>query len=808
MNGVGAATAGRAGLRVWIGETVFSLSRLIPSMFHRRLVLLFCASVGAAGVLGVQTVRLTVSRGAELRAEAEARLVRRSWVPTTRGRILDRHGRVLAVDRPGYSLRVAYPVLTGEWVREQAAAQAEFENAEAWATLNAEQRGALVRRAEPFFERQVETMWREIVDATGIERAEIDRRAEAVVARVERMYASIVDVRVSKALSEAAEGGKTLSDRDVADIERRARLEIAEQGAAHEIVGHASDTVGFRFLKLTEVELPVPSPRADGFRTIPRMPGLIVLDATERVYPFDRLSVDVDLSTLPEAIRGDGSVSLEQAGVGWHLLGRMRRGATAEDIAAREAVVAGDAAFAARVTGGGVDRGRYFTEDAVGIAGIEGAREGTLRGLRGLQEVHLDSGLVDEVDPTPGGDVYLTLDVLLQARVRAAMDPRLGLAEVQPWHANEQLEAGTALYGAAVVLDVDRAEILALVSTPHVPRDGLWFEDEAENERFMAVNAPYVNRAIAKPYPPGSIAKALMVCGANKEGVLDLDRGVVCTGHLIAGRPDIFRCWIYKHYNGLTHSPGGEALLAPEALQRSCNIFFYTLGQRLGPEGVARAYQDFGLGGGFGLGIGTEWAGKIGGLDSPITDGSDLTSSDAILMGIGQGQVTWTPLHAADAYATIARAGYRVPPTLVASDGASPQARDLGLTRRAINDALEGLSLSVNSQNGTGHHLSYVTDEGLGRREPIFTVEGVEVWGKTGTATAPDLRIDPDGDGPLPEEIVLSGDHSWFVVLVGPEGGGPRYAIAVVMDYAGSGGRVSGPIVNQIILALRAEGYL
>jgi cell division protein FtsI/penicillin-binding protein 2 len=83
------------------------------------------------------------------------------------------------------------------------------------------------------------------------------------------------------------------------------------------------------------------------------------------------------------------------------------------------------------------------------------------------------------------------------------------------------------------------------------------------------------------------------------------------------------------------------------------------------------------------------------------------------------------------------------------------------------------------------------------------------VWGKTGTADASPLVHDPDGpEGPQPRRKVRDGDHSWFVVLVGREGGPPRYAIAVLMEYAGSGGKVSGPICNQIIHALIAEGYL
>ncbi len=788
---------------------MLSFTRLVPSMFHRRLLLLFGASVAGAGVLGLQTARLTIDQGAEHLARAESRLVRRTAVPTTRGSILDRHGRVLAFDRPGYAIAISYPVLTGRWAREEAEAQARFANHERWDGLTDDERLALIRQAEPFFERQVESMWRDIAESCGIERSELDRRAEQIVSRVERMYARIVDVRRSRALAEARERGKPLTDADLADIERRARAPLHEQTTAHEIVNDASDEVGFRFMRLAEQVLQVPSSRADAYREIPRVPGLVVRDATERLYPFDELPVDVDLSTLPMSIRGDGRVSLLQSGVGWHLIGRMRQGATAEDTEARQQLLEKDANAATRMlNAAGRDRGAYDAGDSVGIAGIEGAREFWLRGLRGSRELHLDTGALVAETPTPGQDVYLTVDIQLQARVRAAMDPELGLARVQPWHGNEQLPEGTPLFGGAVVLDIDRAEILALVSTPHVPRDGLWFDDESANESFVAMNAPYVNRAIAKPYPPGSIAKALIICGADKYGVHDLKQGIVCTGHLHNDRPDIFRCWIFKHYNGLKHGQGVDPLLAPQALQRSCNIFFYTLGQKLGARGIARVYHDFGLGRGFDLGIGPEWAGKIGGLSSPIGDGSDLSIQDAILMGIGQGPVTWTPLHAADAYATIARAGYMVRPSLVASDHTSTESLDLGLSRQAVREALEGLSLSVNSQNGTGHHLNYVTAEGLSRREPIFNVPGVEIWGKTGTATAPDLRIDPDGDGPMPAEVARSGDHSWFVVLVGPDGQGPRYAIAVVMDYAGSGGRVSGPIVNQIIWALKAEGYL
>jgi penicillin-binding protein 2 len=93
------------------------------------------------------------------------------------------------------------------------------------------------------------------------------------------------------------------------------------------------------------------------------------------------------------------------------------------------------------------------------------------------------------------------------------------------------------------------------------------------------------------------------------------------------------------------------------------------------------------------------------------------------------------------------------------------------------------------------------------------------VWGKTGTAEAPTITVKHDDplyawaldDPALPEgtRLLRKGDHSWFVVMVGRKGENrPRFVISVVMEYAGSGGKVSGPIVNQIIHALIAEGYL
>ena len=161
-------------------------------------------------------------------------------------------------------------------------------------------------------------------------------------------------------------------------------------------------------------------------------------------------------------------------------------------------------------------------------------------------------------------------------------------------------------------------------------------------------------------------------------------------------------------------------------------------------------------------------------------------------------------MHAANAYATLARGGMALPAHVVRDPARRDEPEDLGLNPASVRAAMEGLFEAANNQLGTGNHLSFGDAYPM---EPIFNAPGVTVWVKTGTAQSSLRRFDPDGEeGPQPEQV-RTGDHAWVVGLVGPEGEGPWYSFAVLMEYAGSGGRVAGPIANQVIQALLAEGY-
>lgn len=796
--------------------------RMIQSMFHRRLLLLGGLGVGAFGLLGVQVANLTLLGHAEALADAEIRLTRTSWLPTVRGRILDRKGRVLAEDRPGYELRVDYRVLTGAWADGEGARAARRLYADSWGDLPEATRDALTAEAVARFDAHVNAMWDRIAAVAGVERAEIDENIAEVVTRVERMHRHVSDRQFERLVREQRATGAELTQDEAQRLRSLAERPIAEQRRPHAVLGGIEAARAFELIRLSERSLPLFGPQFTGSvrglagipadnplaleRRTALLPETEVAASADRVHPFRSMRVQLDRSSFPRPIAGDDMLEIDVPDVAMSIVGAVREGVQAEDVEARALVLRDRPELRERsLTPRGTDRGRYRPGDRVGRTGIEASMEAELRGLRGTRTVDLRTGERSGLDPANGRDVRLTIDAALQARIRAIMDPASGLTTVHEWHHNETLAPGTHLYGAAVVLDVQTSEILAMVSTPTPPMDGDWsrfgLQTDEQVELFGRLFSPQINRAIGKPYPPGSIAKAMVLAGAAERGLYTSGERIPATGHLLPDRPDLYRSWIYKMY-GITHADQlGRDPDGVDALMVSANVFFYTLGRRLGPDGIDSVYREFGVGTPPGLGIGPEWPGRVGSIDSA----QELGSHDAILMGIGQGPVTWTPLHAANAYAVIARGGVWIAPTLTRT-GRAPEARELAVSATTVDEVLEGLRLAVRDNNyGTGVSIDFEDGQPRGA---IFNVPGVAVYGKTGTATAPPVVIDPDGDGPAPRTVALSGDHSWFVVLAGDDGGPPRYAVAVVMDYAGSGGRVSGPVCNQILHALAAEGYL
>ncbi len=762
----------------------------LPSMFVRRLTILLTVAVASAAVLTVQAYRLTVLEGDRWLEIADSRLSTESFTPTTRGRILDRKGRVLAEDRPAFDVLVDYEVITGQWAERVAEREARRAAGDRWARLSPVARGRLISELAEATRAEMERVWDELAAAIGEPREELDRQRDEIKGRVQRMSGHLWSIWLEERQQAVVDAGRAAGDVSLSDV----ATPIREQTTPHVVAAGITESQAASVRRLSE-----------------RFPGVHLDTGMRRAYPLEVMEVEVDRSTFPTLLQpGEGEEVVARVrveGVMPHVVGRMRALNRVPEGAAldTERRPLRDAAT------GEIDLGHYQSGDLVGGSGIEGSREDLLRGYRGRVAERLDTGETDVTPHVAGRDVRLTIDAALQARIHAVLDPSFGFTVKQPWHKSQAargvlndegewvLEAvpeGTALAASVVVLDISTGEVLSMVSHPSYTRGEL--RERGEEIFGDPLYAPWLNRAVSRPYAPGSIVKPLILCAAVAEGVYDLETVIETGGYLFPDKPNLFRDWIYKDYGITFLDRFGRGLYADEAIGVSSNVFFYTLGMWLGTERITDWYERFGVGEAFGLGVGFEYPGSALEVDRRAFQ------ADAILMGIGQGPVDWTPMHAADAYATLARSGLRMRPRLDRDE--RPVAEDLNLDPAAVDAAMAGLRYSIEHEWGTGHAIPYPE---VGRERTV-DVAGVTVLGKTGTAEASALVHDPDGaDGPEPRRVIRdNADHAWFVGLVSPEGQPPRYSVAVLVEYAGSGGRVSGPIAEQVILALKAEGYL
>lgn len=756
--------------------------RLIPSMFHRRLVLLGAAMLVVLLVLTGQLVRLSVVEGAERAERAHRALERRTFLPTYRGSILDRNGRALAHDVPGYALAIEYEVISDRWVYEQAREQAiEALGRSRWITMHESARQAAIDQLRPVHRRTVEALYDDICRLAGIERAELDERLDAIREDVHHIAAAVWDRQRQALISQYGEEGAPAFS----------KMPVREQVEAHTVLADLDDETAFAFRALAE-----------------QYPGMIeVRDDRRRAYPWLTQEVTIDRSSLPRMLRSNKPLTIEVRGVADHIIGSMRS-VQREDVEARP--------FRDHAAGT-IDLGGYRpTGDRAGSRGLEGTFEYVLRGELGQITRRVDTKDEDRIPFTPGEDVRTTLDIALQARIQAILRPELGLTVVQPYQ-HSLLPPGWPLNAAAVVLDITTGEVIAMVSSPTLA-EGFEMSEEWREASYV-----YMNRPVEAVYPPGSIIKPLVLVSAVEEGVYDVSEEIDCKGHYFPNNKSVARDWIYREkYGWASHGVLGPA----DAIAKSSNYFFYTLADRMGMERLLAWYERFGLSRRLDIGLGRRVSDRDGGtiligesagtlpteeqIDELRTSGA--LRFETISLGIGQGKATWTPLHAANAYAILARHGAVRGPRLVLNENADGSREapleDLPLDADAVQAALEGLRRSVNETYGTGQHITY--DDG--RREPIFNAPGVTVWGKTGTAQAPPLRPrDTNGDGEinLDDQAIRDLDHAWFVGLVGPnDTKEPMFAIAVIVEYGGSGGRVAGPVANQIIRALQREGYL
>ncbi|SHK50994.1 penicillin-binding protein 2 [Selenomonas ruminantium] len=401
----------------------------------------------------------------------------------------------------------------------------------------------------------------------------------------------------------------------------------------------------------------------------------------------------------------------------------------------------------------------YKSGDIIGKFGLEKIYDKELRGANGGQQVEVDvTGkpvqIIGNKPPTPGDDLYLTIDKNLQTAAEKAVDEQLKLI-----HANA---------AAAVAMNPMTGEIYAMVSRPAFDPN-LFAHGISAKDWNKLNNNPYHpmdNKAITGEYPPGSTFKIVTGTAALTEGVVSPSELIMDSGHH----------WIIPKGNA-----DGEALGLinfQQAMAHSDNVYFYEMGNRLGIDRIEKYARMFGLGKITGIDLPYESDGLVANRrykEKNFEDG-EWYLSETFDAAIGQGFNLVTPLQAAMVMGEIAADGKRYKPHLV-NRIVGPDGKTV---KEFTPELLSTLDVPMEDIKLVQDGLHDVTK--YGTAASIFRGFPIEIAGKTGTAENPHGR-----------------DHGWFVAY-GPFGA-PNIVVAVIVEQGGYGAQSAVPIGRKILEA-------
>lgn len=393
--------------------------------------------------------------------------------------------------------------------------------------------------------------------------------------------------------------------------------------------------------------------------------------------------------------------------------------------------------------------------DLIGQSGIEQSYDDFLRGQKGVRYVAIarngekiqryNSGL-NNIPVRNGFDLTLSIDKRLEERAEDLLAHRRG---------------------AVVALDPRNGEVLCLVSKPdYDPREFSGRVPAAiYNKLRDDPGKPLFNRAIQSIYPPGSTWKMLVALAALQEGLITEHTTFYCPGSLKFGNR-VYGC----------HGAHGMIDLR-HAIQHSCNVYFYNVALRLGIEKLAHYGKMFGFGEKTHIDIMHESRGimpTIEWLTKKYQKRRWIPKGLIVNYGIGQGEISVTPLQMALYCSILANGGTIYQPHVVKSirNNILNRTEEIDYGERKVNInpkyfkiVREGMYDVVNVPGGTANNAQ---------------IPGVKVAGKTGTAQNPHGR-----------------DHSWFICFAPYDN--PKIAIAVIVENAGFGSTVAAPIARDLV---------
>jgi penicillin-binding protein 2 len=414
--------------------------------------------------------------------------------------------------------------------------------------------------------------------------------------------------------------------------------------------------------------------------------------------------------------------------------------------------------------------------DIVGQSGVEKTYNALLMGIDGAKRVVVNSvgreiRTLEEDEPTEGKRLQLTIDYDVQKAIEDGFD---------------QL----AFNGAAVILDPSDGAVLGFTSRPAYDPNA--FASGLDRDTWASLTSdedlPMNDRAIQGTYSPGSTFKMAVATAALMEGVITPDFKVHCVGGAtFYGRP--FKCW----------KKGGHGTMdLRHAIEQSCNVYFYTIGNMTGIDKIHKWANLLGLGVKSGIDLPNERVGLVPSPEWKLARFKEKWyAGETVSVAIGQGSVAVTPVSMAVYAATLANGGTRVTPHLLKAvdDGngwktapAPPPKSVSQIDPVKLQAIRDGLFLVVNGA-GTGHNA---------------ILKGYDVSGKTGTAQV----ISNQGKERAGKTDKDLRDNGWFVFFAPRDK--PEIAGAVLLEHGvhGSNAALIAHHVMETFFAKREGGEL
>ena len=420
-----------------------------------------------------------------------------------------------------------------------------------------------------------------------------------------------------------------------------------------------------------------------------------------------------------------------------------------------------------------VDQSDYDGTNYIGKTGIEKFYEDRLHGHVGVQQVETNATgrslrTIEQVPAVSGNHLHLSLDAGLQSVAELSL---------------QDLEFN----GALAAINVKTGAVLALASVPSFDPNLFvtGIDTKTYHELQSDINKPLYNRAMQARYPPGSTVKPFIGLAGLELGVIKKDDEVFCRGYYrLPGVKHKYRDWKKEGHGKVNLTIG---------IRQSCDVYFYSLANKLGIDRMAGFMKQFGFGERTGVDISGEGVGLWPSTEWKMRARKEQWyQGETLIAGIGQGYTLITPLQMAHSVATLASYGKNMQPRIVdaienSSNGEKQeffpiQEAPVPIINRENWDAvIEAMKQVVHHWHGTAHRIA---------KDAQFTMAG-----KTGTAQVFSVKQNEEYEAENVEKHLR--DHGLFISFAPVED--PQIAIAVVVENGGHGGSVAAPIARKVM---------